>query len=380
MLTQPPATLPSPLRGDQMSLTLQKLRVLVFVACLLPADVLVGIFLLAAQIVSLPLSLYKRLPARLPLLSVSSVTIQILNWDGKHLLEEFLPSVLIGAKGNDVLVVDNGSTDGSVEFLKSRFPQVRVLELDRNYGFSVGNNRGMEHIHTDLVVLLNNDMSVDPDFLDPLLVPFADPAVFAVASQITVPDPAKSKQETGKTRARFENGLFYLWHDPVTPQDELRAALPVFWAGGGASAIDRRKFEALGGFDSLYHPFYVEDTDLSYQAWKRGWRSLFAPASRVMHRHRATSGARFGELFVNNTTRRNHYLFAWKNLTDFGMLIEHLAMLPVIHRRAITQYGAAFEVRAYLRACLRLPLAIRRRLANVGAYVLDDRDVLGLTQ
>ena len=99
-----------------------------------------------------------------------------------------------------------------------------------------------------------------------------------------------------------------------------------------------------------------------------------------MHKHRATSGARFGELFVNNTTRRNHFLFTWKNLTDFGMLTEHIAMLPVIHRRAITQYGAAFEYRAYLRACLRLPMALRRRLATGGSYALGDRDVLGLTQ
>lgn len=361
-------------------MNLQRLRVFAFVACLLPADAFVSICLLMAHAASLPLSLFRRLasPVRTP--NAASVTIQILNWDGKHLLEEFLPSVLIGAKGHEILIVDNGSTDGSVEFVKSGFPQVRILELDRNYGFSVGNNRGIEHVKTDLVVFLNNDMSVDPDFLQPLLVPFADPAVFAVASQITVPDPAKSKQETGKTRARFESGLFYLWHDPVTLQDEHGAALPVFWAGGGACALDRRKFEALGGFDSLYHPFYVEDTDLSYQAWKRGWRSLFAPGSRVMHKHRATSGPRFGELFVNNTTRRNHYLFAWKNLTDFGMLMEHLVMLPAIHRRAITQYGAAFELRAYLRACLRLPLAIRRRLANAGSYVLSDRDVLGLTQ
>jgi hypothetical protein len=107
---------------------------------------------------------------------------------------------------------------------------------------------------------------------------------------------------------------------------------------------------------------------------------LFAPASLVLHKHRATSGPRFGELFVNNTTRRNHYLFTWKNVTDFGMLLEHLVMLPSLHGRAIAQYGAAFEVRAYLRACLRLPLAVYRRLANVREYVLNDRNVLGLTQ
>jgi GT2 family glycosyltransferase len=307
------------------------------------------------------------------------VTILILSWDGRPLLEEFLPSVLEAAGNHEVMVVDNGSKDDSVEFLKSRFPRVRVLQLDRNYGYSEGNNRGIKHVKTDVVVLLNNDMAVDPGFLSPLLKPFSDPGVFAVASQIAMADKSKSRFETGKTRARFDSGLFYLWHDPIAPQEETLDSLPVFWAGGGACAIDRRMFEILGGFDSLYQPFYVEDTDLSYQAWRRGWRALMAPASHVTHKHRGTSSPRFGELFVNNTTRRNHYLFIWKNVTDLRMLLEHLTGLPRIHGRAISQYGAAFEYRAYLRAFIRLPMAVSRRLA-ARHQVLDDREILGFSQ
>jgi GT2 family glycosyltransferase len=360
-------------------MTVHRLRVFAFTACLFPADVVVGICLLFAQAVGMVLA-FKRVAIATGPVDISSVTIQILNWDGKHLLEQFLPSVVAAAGKHEVVVVDNGSTDGSVAFLRARFPEVRVLELDRNYGFSIGNNRGIERVKTDVIVFLNNDMAADPEFLEPLLKPFKNPAVFAVASRITVPDPEKARTETGKTRGRFENGLFYVWHDSVTAQDERNQTLPVLWAGGGACAVDRRKFAAIGGFDVLYHPFYVEDVDLSYQAWKRGWRSLFAPASRVMHKHRATSGVKFGEIFVNNTTRRNHYLFVWKNVTDFEMLLEHVVTLPRTHARAISQYGAAFEMRAYFRACLRLPLAIWRRLENVRSYVLDDHDVLGLSQ
>jgi GT2 family glycosyltransferase len=238
----------------------------------------------------------------------------------------------------------------------------------------------MEHVRTDVVVLLNNDMAVDRSFLEPLLKPLSDPSVFAVASRIAMADPAKSRFETGRTRGRFEAGLFYLWHDAIQPQEEQTAAVNVFWAGGGACAVDRRRFQLLGGFDSLYHPFYVEDTDLSYQAWKRGWKSVLAPGSRVIHKHRGTTGPKYGDLFVNNTTRRNHYLFVWKNVTDFGMLKKHVFELPRIHGRAISQYGAAFEYRAYLRAILRFPMAIRRRLANVSSYVVSDSEVSVLTQ
>ena len=358
----------------------RRIRVLLYVVCLLPFDMAVGFALLCAQIAALPLRVFRRSVPRFPSPQTARVTIQILNWDGKHLLEEFLPGVLEAAGSHQVLVVDNGSTDGSVELLQSQFPQVRVVRLDRNYGFSGGNNRGMEHVATDIVVLLNNDMAVEREFLGPLLKPFADPAVFAVASRIAMADPAKSRFETGKTRGRFESGLFYLWHDAIESQEEQRRAINVFWAGGGACAIDRRRFKSLGGFDLLYHPFYVEDADMSYQAWKRGWKSVLAPESRVVHKHRGTSGPRFGDLFVNNTTRRNHYLFVWKNVTDFGMLKEHVRELPSIHGRAISQYGAAFEFRAYLRAILRLPMAIRRRLSNVRSYVASDYDVSELTR
>jgi len=367
-------------------MNMRRVRVLALAACLLPIDCAVATILLLAHIVAAPLKLFRPVPRVDTPLDISSVTIQILNWDGMTLLEQFLPSVLSAAGSHRVVVVDNGSTDGSLDMLRTRFPSVDIVPLDRNHGFSVGNNLGVRYATTDVVVFLNNDIATDPAFLAPLLCPFSDPSVFAVASHITVPDAAKASQETGNTRARFEQGAFQFRHAPVDAfsksggRGSEKNSYAVFWAGGGACAVHRRRFEHLGGFDSLYHPFYVEDVDLSYQAWKRGWKSLLAPDSHVIHRHRATSAARFGESFVNNTTRRNQYLFVWKNVTDLSLLLQHLASLPRQHARAISQYGGRFEFRAYLRACGRLPLAVFRRLSNVRAYVLKDRDVFGLTQ
>jgi O-antigen biosynthesis protein len=353
-----------------------RLRTLPFVAMLFPFDCAVAAVVLLAELLRAPLRVHRRSPSPMPPADRRLVTIQILNWDGKHLLSEFLPTVLAAAPDQRVVVVDNGSTDGSVKFLQQEFPTVEIVSLDRNYGFSRGNNAGIDRSTTDIVVLLNNDMAVERGFLAPLLAPFSDPDVFAVASRISVPDPAKAQHETGKTRGKFERGFFYLWHDPITPADEALPVEPVLWAGGGACAIDTRKYRMVGGLDSLYHPFYVEDADLSYQAWKRGWKCLMAPASRVMHKHRGTSGPKFGDDFVDNTTRRNLYLFLWKNVTDWDMLAGHLVQLPKIHGRAILSQGAAFEVRAYLRAVLRLPLAIWKRLLNARAYTLSDREVL----
>jgi GT2 family glycosyltransferase len=359
---------------------MSRLRALPYVILLLPLDAVVALSLLCSYIFG-----FNPRHPRNPLLKVPTApaTILIVNWDGKHLLAECLPAVLDAirhdGREHEVLVVDNGSTDGSVDFVRHEFPQVRILALDRNYGFTGGNNRGVHEIRTEIVVFLNNDMIVDRDFLRPLLEGFSDPLVFAVTSQIFFADAGRRREETGKTRARFERGLFYLWHDDIRPADENVESIPVFWAGGGSCAFDRRKYIEVGGLDPLYHPFYVEDVDLSYQAWKRGWKCVLAPASRVVHKHRAST-RKFGERFVENTIRRNQYLFIWKNVTDFPLMLRHLANLPRIHARAVLQHGGPFEMQAYVRAFRQLPEAVRKRLANVPHYVISDREVLARSQ
>src|SRR5579885_1932369 len=101
------------------------------------------------------------------------VSVVIANWNGKHLLERFLPSVLAALReGDEVIVVDNGSRDGSVTFLCEHFPSVRLVCLPKNYGFSVANNLGVLVARNDIVVLLNNDMQPQADFLAPLLEHF----------------------------------------------------------------------------------------------------------------------------------------------------------------------------------------------------------------
>ncbi len=139
----------------------------------LPFDLLVALILLLADIASLPLLLFPARRKPLPKPDLSRASIIVLNWEGRHLLEEFLPSVVEAVKhdgrDHEIMVVDNGSRDGSVDFLRSHFPSVRVIPLDRNRRFTGGNNAGVAAAKNDIVVFLNNDMQVDPDFLKPLL-------------------------------------------------------------------------------------------------------------------------------------------------------------------------------------------------------------------
>ena len=177
--------------------------------------------------------------------ATSGVTVVIPNWNGRDLLEKYLPSVIEAATAvpeSEVLVVDNGSQDGSADFVRKQFPQVGVLALKGNLGFGGGSNEGFKAAKHDIVVLLNSDMRVDAGFLPPLLEGFSEPAVFAVSCQIFFSDPNKLRQETGLTEGWWENGALRVRHRI----DEVVTDLyPCFYGGGGSCAFDLRKFLEL---------------------------------------------------------------------------------------------------------------------------------------
>ena len=252
-----------------------------------------------------------------------SASVVIPNWNGKDLLEKYLPSVIAAMAGhpaNEVIVVDNGSSDGSAEFVRARFPGVKLVALAENLGFGGGSNRGFREAGNDIVVLLNSDMRVAPDFLAPLLKGFAEADVFAVSCQIFFSDPKKNREETGLTQAHWRRGVLGLRH---RIDEEVTDLFPCFYGGGGSCAFDRRKFLSLGAFDELLRPFYLEDTDMGYQAWKRGWRVLYQPQSKVWHEHRGTIGKKFSQAYIDSIVRKNFVLFAWKNIHTPKMLVEH---------------------------------------------------------
>ncbi len=253
----------------------------------------------------------------------NAASVVIPNWNGRDLLEKYLPSVTAAVAGNpdnEIIVVDNGSADGSAAFVRQAFPEVKVLALERNLGFGGGSNAGFRAAKNDIVVLLNSDMRVAPDFLAPLIEGFADERVFAVSCQIFLSDPAKVREETGLTQGWWQDGGLKVRHriDPA-----ITGLFPCFYGGGGSCAFDRRKFLELGGFDELLAPFYLEDTDLGFMAWKRGWKVLYQPRSVVYHEHRGTIGKRFSDAQIQAVLKKNNLLFCWKNIHEWRRLAAH---------------------------------------------------------
>src|SRR5579884_4474437 len=288
-----------------------------------PLLVILGICLLATDVASLLRGKAPLPPDIRPDTSAASVVIP--NWNGRDLLEKYLPSVIAALEGNpanEIIVVDNASTDGSAAFVRQRFPQVRVLEMEENLGFGGGSNAGFRAARNDIVVLLNNDMRPEPDFLPPLLGAFKDEKTFAVSCQIYFSDPAKVREETGLTQGWWEAGAIRVRHrdDPA-----IRGAYPCFYGGGGSCAFDRRKFLELGAFDELLRPFYFEDTDVGYMAWKRGWKVLYQPRSVVYHEHRGTIGKHFSQAHIDAVVQTNALLFCCKNIHEWRRLAGSFA-------------------------------------------------------
>jgi len=252
-----------------------------------------------------------------------AASLVIPNWNGRDLLERFLPSwirAIEGHPGSEIIIVENGSTDGSADWVRTHYPNVRLLALPENLGFGGGSNAGFAAAKNDIVVLLNSDMRVEPDFLAPLLDGFTDESVFAVSCQIFLGDATKRREETGLTEGWWSEGGLRVSHREDPAVDCL---FPCFYGGGGSCAFDRRKFLELGGFDELLAPFYLEDTDLGFLAWKRGWKVLYQPASVVFHEHRGTIGKHFSAEYINSVLQKNFLLFAWKNIHGWQRLGAH---------------------------------------------------------
>jgi GT2 family glycosyltransferase len=304
-----------------------------------------------------------------------TVSIVIPTFEGRDLLARHLPSVLDAAArvAAEVIVVDDGSRDGTADLLRARFPSVRVLAEPENRGFSATMNRGVRAAGGDVVLSLNNDVEASSDLLPPLLRHFEDPACFAVAPRMLV---GAGTVNESLIRGAFRRGTLELQRAQAPPAG-TPAPVAILCALGAAVAFSREKFVALGGFDLLFSPFNGEDLDLSYRAWKRGWRVSWEPASTVRHEHRATIGRLYPTAFIRQTQERARLLFAWKNITDAALLAAHLGWLgPRLARRLAR--GERYALAALVSCARDLPAIRAARRREKREARRTDAEVFGL--
>lgn len=313
------------------------------------------------------------------------VSIVIPTWNGRHLLERFLPSVVAAAAWHaehhhtpvEVVVVDDGSTDGTAAWLAGVAAAapvpVRCLRHDRNAGFGAAANRGVDAAAYPLVWLLNNDVEVEREGVAPLARAFGgrDPSLLAVHSRMIDLD-SQLPVGTGKMGG-FARGFLRVHRSYVTRPGAAGPFYSMF-ATGGSSMFSRDLFLRLGGFDPLFAPFYLEDVELSYRAWKRGFTVRYEPRSIVRHRFSSTIAPLAGRR-VERISQRNRLLMHWIHLHDAALLRAHLRWLGLLLLTGLPTLKFGFLL-GLADALARWPEVRRRRARERAAATRTDRDVL----
>lgn len=243
------------------------------------------------------------------------VHLVILNYNGRALLPECLPSVLCAARASrhrcEVSIIDNDSSDDSVAWLAEHFPAVPVIRCS-NRGLC-SYNELVESLPGRIAVLLNNDVKLDEKSIDPLVEP-----LLAEESDCFMTAPM-CRQFDDTTYEGFRTAVLWRWGliqaTARFPGHEAAIDQPGPTASAGAvMAIDCRKFLELDGFDPLYLPGRLEDLDFAFRGFLRGYWACYVPESLSWHKGMATFAARFGHAGCDRLALRNTLLFQWKNL------------------------------------------------------------------
>jgi len=218
-----------------------------------------------------------------------TIAIVILNWNGRKYLEQFLPSVIASSyPAKEVIVADNASTDDSLPFLRENYPQVRIIALDRNYGFAKGYNEALRQVKSDYYVLLNSDVEVAPDWIGPILdLMEKDPSIGACQPKIRRWDNRELFEYAGAAGGwldclgyPFARGRIF----DLCEKDEGQydTAEPVFWASGAALFIRAELYHEIGGLDGYFFA-HQEEIDLCWRLQLAGHQVYACPASVVYH-------------------------------------------------------------------------------------------------
>lgn len=246
---------------------------------------------------------------------MARLSVVILNWNGRAHLERYLPSVVAHTTGDaEVIVADNGSTDDSLVWLRLNYPDVRVVRLDKNYGFAGGYNRALKEIESEYYLLLNSDVEVTEGWWQPLVALLdAEPEVAVVAPKL-LSDAERDKFEYAGAAGGFIDYLGYpfcrgrILSKVERDEGQYDERRDIFWASGAAMCCRSEVFHALGGFDDDFFA-HMEEIDLQWRMQLAGWRIMVEPKSRVYHLGGGTLPVSSRKIYLNH---RNNLAMLYK--------------------------------------------------------------------
>ncbi|HRN92699.1 MAG TPA: glycosyltransferase family 2 protein [Ferruginibacter sp.] len=291
-----------------------------------------------------------------------SVAVVILNWNGQSFLEKFLPSVLASTYPRlEIIVADNASTDSSVSWLKQQYPQIRLIQLDKNAGYAGGYNEALKKVQSDIYVLLNSDVEVTPGWIEPVVQLMQQDETIAACQPKILAYHHKELFEYAGASGGFIDRFGYPFTRgrvfDIIEQDkgQYNDAIPCFWATGAALFIRSKDFHSVGGFDADFFA-HQEEIDLCWRLQLAGKKIYVQPLSVVYHVGGGTlpQGNR-RKTFLNF---RNNLMMLHKNLRGFQaffiigfrLMLDGIAAWRALFSKDPGTFGAIFHSHlAYLR-------------------------------
>lgn len=212
-----------------------------------------------------------------------------MNWNGRKLMEKFLPSVVAySSEDADIYVADNNSTDDSIDFLKEHYPQVRIIQNKINGGFAKGYNDALKHIDADVYALVNSDIEVSENWLKPIQAVFMQHSKTAVIQPKILDYKDKSKFEYAGAGGGFVDFMGYpfcrgrIFMNLEQDQGQFNDVADIFWASGACFFIKSEVYHQLGGFDEQYFA-HQEEIDLCWRVQNEGFAIQYVGGSEVYH-------------------------------------------------------------------------------------------------
>lgn len=271
----------------------------------------------------------EKIPVNTTYLQQRGLSVVIPNYNGRQLFQQTLPFLFEALKRSklpyEVIVVDDCSTDTSVEFLRQEFPEVTVIQNESNKGFAPTINRGARASKYDLVFLLNSDVKLEPDYFGHLIPYFDQADTFGVMGQIVnweddqIQDGAKLPTFQGAKIKTFKNFL-----PSETP---IQGGLYTMYLSGAEALVSREKFIQLGGFDEIFAPYYIEDYELSLRAWRLGWKCYYDHRSVCRHKTSSSIKSKSRKKHIQTIYYRNKmflhaiHLSYWQMMFYFPQII-----------------------------------------------------------
>lgn len=257
-----------------------------------------------------------------------TISVVLPNYNGRHLLQRNLPSLAQALKDfeSEIIVVDDASTDDSVAFLRERYPEVKVIEHEKNKGFSAACNSGIFAALNELICVSNTDVTFLPDYFEKT-APLITGNVFAAKGRIRN-QTASGEFVNFDTTARsfMRRGL---WRFDKTPYEEQTEGFSAELGGrfcllGCCFVADAKKLKLMGGFDEIYSPFYWEDSDLPFKALRAGYDLRYVPEAAVLHEASATINRFRGKAHRKLISDRNKFIFTWRYTHSASRWVNHL--------------------------------------------------------